>query len=793
MTTIRSTGRTADRLPGGSTPYSPLTAATAVLDQDGKVIGWTGAAEDQYGFTAAEVLGRPFHDVLGHAQDSPPPTPYPDGHARRGRCEGRTLRHRDGRPVPSMLHLSPMTADSSGAAWLVVLVPTDRLQRWATDQAMLSGLFAQSPIALTVYGPDTRVAWVNDALEVQFGLRPEDWVGRYIKDILPQGEIVTSEHQGRPLEDVIAQVFTTGAPVLDLHYRSPTATDPSHLRVWSCSYFRLQDADGRPLGVCESAFDITDRYEARRRLALLGRASTIGRSLDASRTAGELATVVLPEFADVVKVELAEHVLVGEEPPSVSAGGPYPLRCVVERTADGSTAVRGYSSESAEGRLRLVLPLQVGGVPLGRVTLARFAARDPFSDEDHALAMELVSRTAVCVDNARRYAREHATALTLQRNLLPATLPKQTGVEIAHHYAPAAGPKGVGGDWYDVIPLSGARVGLVVGDVVGHGLNAAVTMGRLRTTVRALAALDLDPGELLTRLDDLVAQARIGIHPAEDDLSEDQAIGTRCLYAVYDPVSGRCAAASAGHLPPVVALPGGTAELLDMAIGPPLGIGVLPFECTDLPLPEGSILALLTDGLVQGSDGDLDSGLAQLCRELSRPELTPADACSAIVASPAIGAARDDAALLLVRVHRLAEPHMASWAIGVDPSEVAKARNMAARQLTDWGLDDVAFSVELVVSELVTNAIRYGGAPVCLRLLRDRDRTLICEVSDGGHTSPHLRRAGLDDEGGRGLFLVAQLTERWGTRYTRDGKTIWTEIPLGAAGGEPATLAFDLL
>uniref|UniRef100_UPI0040400AF6 ATP-binding protein n=1 Tax=Streptomyces sp. SS7 TaxID=3108485 RepID=UPI0040400AF6 len=146
-----------------------------------------------------------------------------------------------------------------------------------------------------------------------------------------------------------------------------------------------------------------------------------------------------------------------------------------------------------------------------------------------------------------------------------------------------------------------------------------------------------------------------------------------------------------------------------------------------------------------------------------------------------------------MRVHRLAASHMASWAIGADPSEVARARNTAARQLTDWGLDDVAFVLELVVSELVTNAIRYGGAPVRLRLLRDRDRALICEVSDGGHTSPHLRRAGLDDEGGRGLFLVARLTERWGIRHTRDGKTIWTETPLGARGGESAVLDFGLL
>ncbi|MFF9780608.1 SpoIIE family protein phosphatase [Streptomyces sp. NPDC013978] len=763
----------------GGNPYSPLTAAVALLDRDGKVVGWTSAAADEYGFDEDWTRGRPLSELVGRARGRLLLTPHLRGSRQHGWCETREVHHRDGRTVHSMLHLCPLIANNSDVSWLVVLVPSDRLQQWATDQAMLTGLFTQSAIALTVYGPDMRVAWVNAAVEAQHGLRPEEWVGRYITDMFPQGEILSPEYRGRALEDVIAQVFHSGTPVLDLHYRSPTSVDPAHLRVWSCSYFRLQDGGGRALGVCESAFDITDRYEARRRLALLSRASSIGRHLDASRTAEELAAVLVPEFADMVRVELAENVLAaGDAAPLAPGGQPYPLRCVVERTADERVAVQAYPSQSPEGRLRLVLPLRAGDTLLGRVTLERFAPRDPYGEEEHALAMELVSHTAVCVDNARRYAREHVAALTLQRNLLPAALPEPTGVEIAHHYSPAADPKGVGGDWYDVIPLSGARVGLVVGDVSGHGLNAAATMGRLRTTVRALAALDLDPGELLTRLGDLVAQARIGIHSVEGDPPEDQAIGARCLYAVYDPASGHCSMASAGHLPPIVTRPDGTVEALDMAIGPPLGTDPLPFECTDLELPAGSMLALFTDGLIQRPDSDLDSGLAELRRVLGRRGMTPAEARSAIVARLPAGAARDDTALLLVRVHRLSEPHMASWPIPADTAEVAAARNLATHQLTEWGLDDVAFVVELVVSELVTNAIRYGGAPVCLRLLRDRDRTLICEVSDGGHTSPHLRRAGLDDEGGRGLFMVAQLTERWGTRYARDGKTIWTEVPL---------------
>lgn len=415
---------------------------------------------------------------------------------------------------------------------------------------------------------------------------------------------------------------------------------------------------------------------------------------------------------------------------------------------------------------------------LGTASFTRTPPRHGFTGQDQALAMELVSRTAVALDNARRYAHEHGVALALQRSLLPKNLPEATAAEVAHRYVPAAGPLGVGGDWYDVIPLSGARVGLVVGDVVGHGLDAAATMGRLRTTVRALAALDLTPDELLTRLDDLVAQAHIGIHRPSAPLFEDPGLGTTCLYGVYDPVTGTLSVASAGHPSPVVAVAGQPATHLDLPVGPPLGIGGLPFESSDIHLPEGSRIALYTDGLVQDRAHHADLGLEALTRAMDRGGTSLAETCDSIITARPEGSAEDDAALLLVRVHALDADSMVGQQVPSDPSTVAAARTRVSRQLEKWGLQDMTFTAELVVSELVTNAIRYGEEPISFRLLRDRDRTLICEVSDGGHTSPHLRRATAEDEGGRGLFLVAQFTDRWGTRFSREGKTIWTELRL---------------
>jgi anti-sigma regulatory factor (Ser/Thr protein kinase) len=315
---------------------------------------------------------------------------------------------------------------------------------------------------------------------------------------------------------------------------------------------------------------------------------------------------------------------------------------------------------------------------------------------------------------------------------------------------------------------------MVVGDVVGHGVQASATMGRLRTAVRTLADIDLAPDELLTHLDDLVVRLS---DEAGNDGSPGE-MGATCLYAVYDPVSRRCAMARAGHQPPLMVRPGGLPEPVDMPAGPPLGLGGLPFEVADLELPEGTVLAFYTDGLVLNSGQDLDSGRIRLQEVLAEPAGTLDESCERILATllPR-GDVADDVALLLARTRGLPSSKVATWDIPADPALVAAIRKQAVKQVEHWGLEEATFTAELVVSELVTNAIRYGARPIRLRLIHGAS-TLICEVSDTSHTAPHLRRARTFDEGGRGLLLVAQLTQRWGTRHTPEGKTIWAELAL---------------
>ncbi|MEV6841235.1 ATP-binding SpoIIE family protein phosphatase, partial [Streptomyces sp. NPDC051133] len=384
-------------------------------------------------------------------------------------------------------------------------------------------------------------------------------------------------------------------------------------------------------------------------------------------------------------------------------------------------------------------------------------------------------------DNARRYTREHTMAVTLQHSLLPRGLPEQSALDVAYRYLPAQA--GVGGDWFDVIPLSGTRVALVVGDVVGHGLHAAATMGRLRTAVHNFAVLDMPVDELLDRLDELVAQI-----DAEEAATEDghgMITGATCQYAVYDPTSGQLVLATAGHPGPAVVRPDGTVDFPPLPVSPPLGLGAgLPVETAELTVPEGSRLVLYTDGLIEDRARDIDAGREALRASLTGPERTPEATCAAVMEAMLSDRPRDDIALLVARTCRLGPAQIAEWDVPRDPAAVAPVRAACSRRLTEWGLEHVAFTAELILSELITNAIRYGGEPIAVRLLRTAPAggpaagALIFEVSDGSSTSPRLRRAEVTDEGGRGLLLVARFAERWGTRYTPDGKVIWAEHSL---------------
>ncbi len=648
-----------------------------------------------------------------------------------------------------------------------------------------------------IVGSDERLVLANDEARRLLDL-PEDAEGR------PVGEL--------GLEPALADLLASEQPVTDEVHASGE-------RLLAVNK-RLTQPHGGPAGSVVTLRDSTELEElagraesTRQRLRLLYEAGVrIGTTLDVVRTAQELAEAAVPGFADHVAVDLIEQVLRGDEPSGivgrlrrvachgVDPDAPlYPpgFETVVDHETPAARRVAGghvvlepelgatwdWRSHDPDHALRLLeygihsliaVPLRARGIVLGFASFWRGQTPEAFGEEDAAFAEELSARAAVSIDNARRYTREHAMAVTLQRSLLPRGLPEQDALDVAYRYLPAE--SGVGGDWFDVIPLSGARVALVVGDVVGHGLHAAATMGRLRTAVHNFSALDLSPDEILGRLDDLVT--RTDQERTDTDEADDigAMTGATCLYAIYDPTAGTLTAARAGHPGPMLLLPDGTVTTPDIPVAPPLGLGAgLPVETADLVLPETTGVVLFTDGLVEDRTRDIGTGLDLLHTTIrdSGPAATPEQLSADIVDALVPGHPTDDIALLIARTHRLAPEQVATWEVPADPAAVAPIRAACTRQLNAWGLDDIGFSTELILSELVTNAVRYGSAPIAVRLLQDH--TLICEVSDASSTSPHLRRATATDEGGRGLLLVARYAQRWGTRYTPSGKIIWAE------------------
>ncbi|MDC0774002.1 ATP-binding SpoIIE family protein phosphatase [Streptomyces sp. HD] len=803
--------------------------AAIVVDPDGLVSGWSEGGRLLLGWTAEETVGRPVTDLLA----GPPPPGFPESDGTAPDHAGPIpLRHRNGSTVDAVVTRQPLSGGDGRPLGHVVTV-----QRWGRRPVIADRAFEQCPFALGVYDPELRFLWINASSGRVIAHSEEQVLGKKYREVLPEFDrSLFPERDDKPYTDKLAEVARTGVPARLITVFQPRGSD--YANAWATSIWPVRDPEGRVRAVANWGFDMSAEYWARQRLLMLNEAGGgIGRTLDVIGTARELATTPVPGFVDLVTVDLFDEVLRGEEPPlppaltpgetiELSRAAQHSARDDTDRApghplpvshAPGSVAARcmatgrstvqlaaepgpggewafgpGLAADpahwppgnplidesiAAEGlTCRITVPVRARGALLGVVAFSRSERPEAFTADDLILAEELTAKAAIAIDNARRYSRERATALTLQRSLLPQRLTSPEALEVASRYLPGGTGTEVGGDWFDVIPLSGARVALVVGDVVGHGLHASASMGRLRTAVRTLADVDLPPDELLTHLDDLVIHLSSDLQPASRFQPTGE-FGATCLYTVYDPVSRRFALASAGHPLPLIISPDGTRTPVSVQPGPPLGIGGLPFEATELDLPEGSLLALYTDGLVGNRERDVDHGIAELLRVLSHSD-TSLESLSDTVMDTMLPEDRtDDAALLLARTHALDPRHVADWDVEPDPSQVPRARKFALDQLDNWGLEEASFVTELVVSELVTNAIRYGEPPIRLRLIRDT--SLICEVSDASSTAPHLRRARAYDEGGRGLLLVAQLTQGWGTRHTTEGKTIWCAQTLG--------------
>ncbi|MGW0752921.1 SpoIIE family protein phosphatase [Streptomyces sp. NPDC002587] len=683
--------RAAPSPPGGLLDL--LSVAAVVLDTRGRIVFWSPQADEVFGYTAEEALGQYAANLLVHKEHQDLVVRlFAEVMSTGASWAGAfPIRYKDGGTRLVEFRNMRLLDDLGDVYALGIAADQSTLQRVETDLALSQRLVSQAPIGIALMDTDLRYLLVNPALERINGISAADHIGKQPHDILPFLDVDT-------IESALRQVLLTGTPLIDQYTVGRTLADPDHDHAWSVSYYRIDGPSGRVIGVANSVVDVSERHRAtteadraRRRLAVIADASArVGTTLEVEHTAQELVDVAVPDLADVAAVDVLDDVLAFRRTTPSREPGPemfralavaaaYPsraataslgvgdlaaygadrliTRCVhtgqpiviahadgndlqrIARDADAATAFAQAGVHSY-----LVVPLIARNEILGALDLLRARSPLPFDEDDVLLAGELAGRAAVAIDNARWHQSVRNTAETLQRSLLPGHPPPLPGLHVASLYQPAQATQEVGGDWYDVIPLADDKTALVVGDVMGNGIDAAATMGRLRTATCTLADLDLDPDQVLQHLDKITQ----GL---------EHYIAT-CIYAVFDPRAHQCRIANAGHLPPVLAPAGRRPRLLDLPTGAPLGVGGVPFHTSAFDFEPGDRLVLYTDGLVETRHHPIDERLDTLLHTLDEPPRSLDETCQWLLHSLRHPDDHDDVALLIAQATPVpSEPH----------------------------------------------------------------------------------------------------------------------------------------
>ncbi|MFJ4846577.1 SpoIIE family protein phosphatase [Streptomyces sp. NPDC088733] len=755
----------------------PSGEVLALVDEAGRVIAWERAAEELFGLSAAETIGRSVTALLHEISTD--------------------ARGRDGEGAKAAAVVVKPVVQATAVVWRVLAIEPSATR----DTAILAAVFDHLPVTLYVLDEQLRIVRTSAVPEASSdtsaesllgGSFPESWAFRNVEE-----------------ETAVARsVLESGDAAVNRLVRRKRPSGRPDYGIYAVSYFRLEDSNANVQGLVACTLDVTERERAKEHRALLEQIrANVGHRLSVMDDCWELVEALVPAFAGTAVVEVVEEVVRGQSPPrtpvkrvvslrEAAIRGRIPASGTVHSLDAGTPTARILSVPRAhlmsveeacawrepehadevrrsDAHSLIVAPLTVRGELLGVVSFFRHEGEAPFDGGDLDTASAIAAHAALCIDNARRYMHEWIIASTIQSRILPPQPDTQATLEVRHLCVP--GEEG-GGTWSDAIALPGARTALIVGDVVGKGIPAAITMGLLRTAIHTLASFDLEPDELLARLSETTARlvnARAALPPV--DPLHREPLTASCAISVYNPVDRICTTACAGLPESFAIFPDGTSTRLLSQSGPQLAAcDTAPFPAATFTLPVGSTIVMSTTA--EASAGFL------------RPLLEAGGAWSLMALSDALvqelgdGPLPAETAMLIARTKALPADQALTLILPDGPEAASIARRAARRQLEVWGCDaEIIYTGELIVSEFVGNAIRYGSPPLRLRVILDQ--TLTYEVRDGARTSPYVKHARAVDETGRGLFIVASLADRWGTRYHSDGKSVWAEVSVSTASG----------
>ncbi|MFI9150391.1 PAS domain S-box protein [Streptomyces sp. NPDC053367] len=754
IATCRCEARASAGVPGGAEErfrglLEAAPDAMVIVDDTGVIRLVNAQTEALFGYRREELLGNPV-ELLVPGRFRAHHTEHRDGYAhnQQVRPMGAGLDlyglRKDGTEFPVEISLSPLeTTDGL----LVSAAVRDVSERKAAEERF-RGLLEAAPDAMVIVDDTGVIRLVNAQTEALFGYRREELLGNPVELLVP-GRFRAHHTEHRDGYAHNQQVRPMGAG-LDLYGLRKDGTEfPVEI-----SLSPLETTDG--LLVSAAVRDVSERKAAEERineLAALVESSQdaiLAKTLDGHITYWNAAAQRLYGFAaDEV---LGRHVSVLAPPARRK-----------EVTALLKRLRRGEKVEHFETLRRT----RSGALLDVDVTLWPTRAADGTVVGACAIVRDISDRKRAEAELTELYEQQRHIALTLQRSLM-GTPPAIPGLTTASRYRPATQGAGVGGDWFDLIPLGAGRVGVLIGDVMGRGLEAAAVMGQLRSAAHALAKTGMQPRQLMQALDSVVADLDV----------PDQLV--TCCYVVIAADSGQVTVCSAGHLPVLVATPGARTRTLPAPVNAPLGVGGMIYEQCSSSIEPGAIMVLYTDGLVETPDTDIEEKLSQLLTTLNKLPATAPDleAAADHVLSTLLPDAdgHDDVTLLLTQLPA-APLDAAALDLPCAPESVPAGRDFLGKTLSAWGCVGRADDALLLLSELLTNAVRHAEGRVGVHVRRTRT-DLTVEVRDCSPHLPQPRLATEDEQSGRGLLLVRALADDWGARPTDEGKSTWFSMKL---------------